>query len=74
MKALIKGEQNKEEKNEKEEEGIANPCLMTQNYKVNLKNSSNFLFDELLEAFHELMNEYKKIRLKIKNLKGLIFF
>ena len=56
MKALIKGEQNKEEKNEKEEEGIANPCLMTQNYKVNLKNSSNFLFDELLEAFHELMN------------------
>ena len=50
-KAMIKGEKGKEERKEEEEERSINPCLMVNDDEVNLKNSFNFLFDELLESF-----------------------
>ena len=40
---LIKGEQSMEKRNE---EGIANHCLMANANEVNSKSSSNFMFDE----------------------------
>ena len=54
---------------EEEEESIANLCLMANDNEVYLENSSNFTFDELFEAFNDLIDEYKKIRLKNKELK-----
>ena len=59
---MIKGKQGIEKKNEKKEEGIANLCLMANDNKVNLENSSDFIFDELFESFYDLTNEYKKLR------------
>ena len=44
---------------------------MAQNDEVNIENSFDFIFEELFEAFNELMNEYKKIRLKNKELRSL---
>ena len=55
----------------KEKEGIPNPYLMAQNDVVNIENSSDFTFEELFEAFNELMDEYKKVGLKNKELKSL---
>ena len=43
---------------------------MAHNDEVNIETSFKFTFDELFEAFNELMNEYKKIRLKNKELKS----
>ena len=69
MNALIKGEQGKEERNEKEEERITTSCPMANDDKIYLKNSFDFAFDELFQAFNDLMDEFKKLRLKNKELK-----
>ena len=71
MIVLITREQGIEKKNKKQEEDIANLCLMANNNEVNLENSSNFIFDELYEVFNDLMDKYKKLRLKNKELKSL---
>ena len=42
---------------------------MANDDEINLKNSSNFTFDELFQAFNNLMDEFKKLRLKNKELK-----
>ena len=42
---------------------------MTQNNKVNIENSSKFIFDKLIETFHELIYDFKMMRLKNKVLK-----
>ena len=68
-KILIKGEQDKEKQNEKQKEGTANPCLMAYNDGVNNEIPFKFSFDELYETFNDLMDEYKKIGLKNKELK-----
>ena len=47
---------------------------MAMEDEVNHENSLNFIFDELIETFNDLMDEFKKLRLKIKSLKGQIFF
>ena len=56
---------------DKEEEGIVSLCLMTQNDEENIKNSSEFTFDELLVPFNELMDELNKLTLKNKELKKI---
>ena len=61
---MIKGEQGKDEKNEKKEESIANSYLMVNDDEVNINNSFNFTFDELLEVFNDLIDEFKILRLK----------
>ena len=53
----------------KNEEGIANRCLMANANEVNPENSSVFTFDELYEAFNELMDDFRKLRLKNKEFK-----
>ena len=68
---MIKWEQSKEEKNEKEEECIESCCLMAQKDEIYREHSSKFIFNELYEVFNELMDEYKKIRLQNKELKKI---
>ena len=55
--------------NEKEEEGVANLCLMIDDNEVYLENSFELTFDELFKIFNDGTDEYKKIRLKNKELK-----
>ncbi|EHA8586596.1 putative girdin-like [Cocos nucifera] len=45
-----------------EEEEMENLCLMTLEDEKNFENSSNFTFDKLLDAFNELIYEFKKLR------------
>ena len=47
---------------------------MAQNDEVNINNSSEFTFDELQEAFNEIMDEFNKLRLKNKELKKANLF
>ena len=47
----------------------ANLCLMAHENEVIPKTQNEFFYDELQEAFHELLNDLKKLRLKNKNLK-----
>ena len=42
---------------------------MAHNDEENIENFFEFIFEELLNAFHKLMDEYKRIRLKDKELK-----
>ena len=59
---------------EEEEEGIINLCLIVHNDEVNIKNFFKFIFKKLFKAFPKLMNNFKKIRLKNKELKNLNLF
>ena len=65
----IQGDNNISSLDEEEEEGIMKICLMSHKYGVNIENSFEFTFEELLEIFHELMDDFKKIRQKNKELK-----
>ena len=42
---------------------------MANDDEINLENFSEFIFDELLEAFYELTDDFKEIKLKNKELK-----
>ena len=42
--------------------------------EVNIKISSKFTFEELFEAFNDIMDEFKKIRLKKRVKKIKPFF
>ena len=42
---------------------------MANDDEINSKNSSYFTFDELFEAFNNLIHEFKKLRLKNKELR-----
>ena len=53
---------------EKKEEGMANLCLIANDDEVNNENSFKFILDELFKGFNNLMDEYKKLRLKNKKL------
>ena len=59
---------------EEEEEGIANLCLMANDDKVYLENFFDFSFVVLVEAFNDLMDEHKKIKLKNKEIKKINLF
>ena len=54
-----------------EEEEAANICLMAIEDELNSENSFQFIFDELLEVFNDLMDEFKKLKLKNKEIKRL---
>ena len=47
----------------------ANLCLMAHENEVISETQNKFSYDELQEAFHELLNDLKKLKLKNKNLK-----
>ena len=68
-KALTKQEQGKEKKNEIEKWKEDKLCLIVEKNEIYFENSSKFIFDKLLDIFHELMDDFKKIRLKNKELK-----
>ena len=46
------------------EDDTVNLCLMAIDDEVYHKNSFEYIFDESFETFNDLMDEYKKIRLK----------
>ena len=48
----------------------ANLCLMAHENEVTFETQNKFTNDELLEVFHELLNDLKELRIKIKNLKS----
>lgn len=54
---------------EEENAEIANLCFMANEDKVISEFSNDFLFDELQEAFYELLNDLKKLGFKNKELK-----
>ena len=56
---------------EEESQEEANLYLMAHHEEINTENSLDFTFDELQEAFFELMAEYKKVTLKNKDLRKL---
>ena len=45
----------------------ANLYLMVYKNEVTPKTQNKFTYDELLEAFHELLNDLKELETKIKN-------
>ena len=45
---------------------------MAYNDEINIENFSEFIFNKLPEVFHKLMSDFKKLRLKNKELKRLI--
>ena len=47
----------------------ANMCLMAHENEVITETQNKFFYDELQEAFHELLDDLKKLRLKNKDLK-----
>ena len=42
---------------------------MTHNEEVSSIQANDFTFDELFDAFNDLMDEFRKLRLKNKELK-----
>ena len=48
----------------------ANLCLMAHENEVNSKTPSDFPFEELHEAFYDLIDELKKLGIKNKDLKS----
>ena len=52
-----------------EEEEASNLYLLTNEDKVKFENSSHLTFDELFEAFNDLIHEFKKLRLKNKEYR-----
>ena len=47
----------------------ANLCLMAHENEVNFETPSGFTFEELHEAFYDLIDELKKLGIKNKDLK-----
>ena len=47
----------------------ANLCLMAYKNEVTPETQNKFFYDELQEAFHELLNDLRKLGLKNKDLK-----
>ena len=48
----------------------ANLCLMAHENEVNSETPSDFTFEELHEAFYDLIDELKKLGIKNKDLKS----
>ena len=53
---------------EEEQKEVANLCFMANDDEVSAENLSDFTFNELEEAFFELMNDFKKLKLKNNKL------
>ena len=51
---------------------VANLYLMVQKEKITSKIKFEFTFNELQDAFYDVLDEFKKFRLKIRILKNLI--
>ena len=70
----IWGDSNISSSNKEGEEDITNLCLMANDNEAHLENPFEFIFNKLFEAFNNLINEYRKIRLKNKELKKFNLF
>ena len=57
---------SKEEKSHEQ----ANLCLMAHENEVNAETPNNFIFEELQEAFYDLVDDLKKLGVKNKELKS----
>ena len=49
---------------DKETQEEANLCLVAYENKVSSETQLEFTYDELLEAFHELLNDLKELKIK----------
>ena len=47
----------------------ANLCLMAHENEITLETQNEFTYDELLEAFYELLDDLKELEIKNNNLK-----
>ena len=54
---------------DKESHEEANLCLMAHENEVTSETQNKFFYDELQEAFYELLDDLKKLRIKNKDLK-----
>ena len=52
------------------QEEEANLYLMAYENEITPETQNDFIYDELLEAFHELLNNLKELKIKNKNLKS----
>ena len=57
---------SEESSSEDEQQEEANLCLMAHDDEVNFESSFDFIFEELYNAFNELMTDYKKLGKKSK--------
>ena len=55
---------------EKDSNERANLCLMVHENEVNTETPNDFTFEELHEAFYDLIDELKKLGVKNKELKS----
>ena len=60
---------NKEFSSDEEAQEEVNLCLTAKEEEIKFKTQFDFSFDELQEAFYDLIIELKKLSLKNKNLK-----
>ena len=70
-KAMMATWSESDDSSSKEEDSTeqANLCLMAHENEVNSKTPSDFTFEELHEAFYDLIDELKKLGIKNKDLK-----
>lgn len=69
---ILSGREESSSNEKSDIEERADMCLMTQEEDTNEVSTSEFTFDELLDAFHELMNEFRKLGAKNNVLKKMV--
>ena len=55
---------------DEENQDIMNLCLMAQDEEVTSEPSVDFIFEKLQDDFQELLNDFRKISTKYKDLKN----
>ena len=67
---VITGSDSDDFASEGEDQDVVKLCLMAQVEEVIPKLSSNFIFEELQDVFHGLIDELRKMSIKNKDLKN----
>ena len=49
-----------------EDQNVVNLCLMTQDDEIKSEHILDFIFNKLQDAFHDLLDEFRKISLRNK--------
>ena len=69
-KAIVAAQSdNNKSISDEENKNVVNLCLMAQDDEVTFELVLDFTFDELQDAFYNLLDEFRKISLKNKSLK-----
>ena len=61
--------ESEDSSSEEEQKEVTNLCLMSNENEIIDETQSDFIFEELENAFYELMYDFKKIKLENRRLK-----